>query len=108
MQKLLKKIEKYDDFLDLRSDPEIAGALWSKYSTVIKLWEDSQQIKLRRRSTMEEGVAYLEERGFGTLSQEDPCLSFLACSKSIKEKRKEKKLINSNSRSSKWEFSSLC
>jgi len=63
VRKLRERIEQYDDFLELRGDPEIAGLLWSKYSTESKIREDSQQIKLEKRSTMELRVAYLEERG---------------------------------------------
>jgi len=67
VRKLRERIEQYDDFLELRGDPEIAGLLWSKYSTESKIREDSQQIKLERKE-IHYGATSTLSRGEGPAS----------------------------------------
>jgi len=59
---LFQSLSKYDDWIFLQDDPDLKRALWSRYSTLRRLWEDSQQKKRRRNSTTESTLAYLWDK----------------------------------------------
>jgi len=61
---LFQRLYEYDDWMELEEDPDFRKALWSRYNTVRKLWEDAQQRKQGLRSTTESIVAYLWDRGW--------------------------------------------
>ena len=60
---IFDKFREYENFLDLRKDPEVAELLLSNYNSLRNLWEDSQRIKMREISPMEILLDYNERKG---------------------------------------------